>query len=439
MSVKILIRRGTAAQWTAANPILSAGEFGYETDTKKLKIGNGTSAWSALPYAGAADVIPASAFTARGQLITGSDTADYAVLSIGSAGTFLVEDPVAGTLAYEGINLNELSDVNTSGAVTNDLFARGSSQWEKQSFSTALTANEETVRQVIANGDMTKRRMIGVAGYMTRGDINSNVYKWSFPSETVSSTTSAPVYMRGSRGFGNPAIAGYFSRGFNNSNGAAFSDVYKWSFPSDSQSTTTSAPAGMIFNDGFANPAVAGYFSRGSNTTTVYKWAFPADTVTTTTAAPANMNGHAGFANPAVAGYFSQGNATTVYKWAFPGDTVSTTTAAPGSMFSHAGFANPNVAGYFSRSVVASPYSITSDVYKWSFPTDVATTATSAPGGMRANAGFANPSVAGYFSAADLGFPYSSTMYRWSFPVDTATVSTSAPAGMREHGGFSNA
>ena len=43
-------RRGTAAQWTGANPTLAAGEIGYETDTGKFKIGNGSSAWSALNY-----------------------------------------------------------------------------------------------------------------------------------------------------------------------------------------------------------------------------------------------------------------------------------------------------------------------------------------------------------------------------------------------------
>lgn len=43
-------RRGTAAQWTAANPILAAGEIGFETDTSKFKMGNGSSAWAALTY-----------------------------------------------------------------------------------------------------------------------------------------------------------------------------------------------------------------------------------------------------------------------------------------------------------------------------------------------------------------------------------------------------
>ena len=50
MSTKIQIRRGTASQWTSANPTLLAGEQGYETDTGKIKIGNGTSAWNSLSY-----------------------------------------------------------------------------------------------------------------------------------------------------------------------------------------------------------------------------------------------------------------------------------------------------------------------------------------------------------------------------------------------------
>ena len=43
-------RRDTAANWASVNPVLSAGEFGIETDTNKLKIGNGTTAWNSLAY-----------------------------------------------------------------------------------------------------------------------------------------------------------------------------------------------------------------------------------------------------------------------------------------------------------------------------------------------------------------------------------------------------
>jgi hypothetical protein len=47
---QIQVRRGTASQWTSTNPTLSAGEFGFETDTNKLKCGNGSTAWNSLAY-----------------------------------------------------------------------------------------------------------------------------------------------------------------------------------------------------------------------------------------------------------------------------------------------------------------------------------------------------------------------------------------------------
>ena len=47
----IKLRRDTAANWTAANPVLAAGELGYESDTKQAKIGNGSATWSQLEYA----------------------------------------------------------------------------------------------------------------------------------------------------------------------------------------------------------------------------------------------------------------------------------------------------------------------------------------------------------------------------------------------------
>lgn len=49
--VRIQVRRDIAANWTSNNPTLLAGEFGYETDTKKYKLGDGTSTWDSLGYA----------------------------------------------------------------------------------------------------------------------------------------------------------------------------------------------------------------------------------------------------------------------------------------------------------------------------------------------------------------------------------------------------
>ncbi len=47
---RIRWRRGTAAEWTGADPIMLDGEPGYETDTGKLKVGDGSTSWTGLAY-----------------------------------------------------------------------------------------------------------------------------------------------------------------------------------------------------------------------------------------------------------------------------------------------------------------------------------------------------------------------------------------------------
>jgi hypothetical protein len=44
-------RRDTAANWAAADDVLGAGEVGLESDTQRLKIGDGSTPWVSLPYA----------------------------------------------------------------------------------------------------------------------------------------------------------------------------------------------------------------------------------------------------------------------------------------------------------------------------------------------------------------------------------------------------
>lgn len=46
----IKLRGGTALQWGVANPVLASSEAGVETDTGKVKLGNGTTAWNSLAY-----------------------------------------------------------------------------------------------------------------------------------------------------------------------------------------------------------------------------------------------------------------------------------------------------------------------------------------------------------------------------------------------------
>ena len=50
MATRMQQRRGTEAQWTTANPVLAAGEIGFETDTNQFKMGDGVNTWSDLTY-----------------------------------------------------------------------------------------------------------------------------------------------------------------------------------------------------------------------------------------------------------------------------------------------------------------------------------------------------------------------------------------------------
>lgn len=50
LNVRILMRGKTATEWQSSNEVLKARELGFETDTKKFKLGDGSTAWNDLDY-----------------------------------------------------------------------------------------------------------------------------------------------------------------------------------------------------------------------------------------------------------------------------------------------------------------------------------------------------------------------------------------------------
>ena len=56
------LRRDTGAHWIVANPTLAAGEIGFETDTNRMKIGDGITNWAGLPYFPDASAVVGSVF-----------------------------------------------------------------------------------------------------------------------------------------------------------------------------------------------------------------------------------------------------------------------------------------------------------------------------------------------------------------------------------------
>jgi len=123
--VQMAQRKDTAANWTAANPILLSGEIGHETDTKKFKIGDGTTNWNSLAYLPIPD--GSGNLTITGNLeigTTGSLTFEGSTAN-GFETTLAVTDPTADrTITLPNVSGTVITTGDT-GSVTSTMIADG--------------------------------------------------------------------------------------------------------------------------------------------------------------------------------------------------------------------------------------------------------------------------------------------------------------------------
>ena len=170
MATRMQQRRGTAAQWISTNsgngPILAAGEIGYESDTNKFKIGDGTNHWLNLDYFMDADSTTnpqfgsnikfegATANAFETTLAVVDPTADRTITLPDATGTVVLADgsgnvTVSGDLTVSGttttINsttINATTGVVFEGATAND-------------FETTLTVTDPTADRTLTLQDAT--------------------------------------------------------------------------------------------------------------------------------------------------------------------------------------------------------------------------------------------------------------------------------------------
>lgn len=124
MSTTILPRRGSAAAWTAANPILSVGERGYEIDTKRWKTGDGVTTWNAMPYEDASTLGLVQAAKNPDLLVTGAITLDGSNLITSAAVVWPDGSPGVLTITSRDANGAVLSYNITYGSPVSKTFSQ---------------------------------------------------------------------------------------------------------------------------------------------------------------------------------------------------------------------------------------------------------------------------------------------------------------------------
>ena len=116
MATKIQLRRDTAADWTSGNPTLAAGEFAWESDTNRFKIGDGATAWTSLGYADTLSTL--GDLSVVGSTLSSPSNADLTLTTSGTGDIVLDQITVHdNTISTNASNANLEINANGSGTV----------------------------------------------------------------------------------------------------------------------------------------------------------------------------------------------------------------------------------------------------------------------------------------------------------------------------------
>jgi hypothetical protein len=223
--MSIQVRRDIATSWTSTDPTLAEGELGLETDTGKLKIGDGTSSWKSLTYL--------------------SDSVE----------------PLA--LIVQGSNYGY-----TIGGINNGPQS-GTALTDVQRFSFTSDGNATDI------GDITQGRFFAQPGtsdsnaYVTGGfDGNSTyyntIYKFAF-SSPVSTTDVGNLVAIKARGYGTSSPSHGYATGGRTPNATYVTSHDKYAFASDGDATDDGDLSLGRMNIGSSgnSSSVASYFPGG--------------------------------------------------------------------------------------------------------------------------------------------------------------------------------
>lgn len=293
----------------------------------------------------------------------------------------------------------------------------------------------------------------GVAGYFTQGGNLGDLFRTTFPTDSWSDIGSLPGDgdSAGS-GLQDAGVSGYVSQGFDAL--AAESDIlFKVTFPTESISTTTSGLTTMAAGFGISNNGVAGYVGEGFDGVApsgfVNKFAFPTDSVSAgptlldAGADPMDNDEPDGASHHGILGHFLAGTAfgPELGEIQYPTDSTTSHPLPPlaGGFFANAFWQDAGLHTYYTQGFSFSPFPAPSDfVAKYTLATFTSSEIGSLPAPAFFNSGMANDGVAGYVArGGPTGFQ-TDDVYKITFPTDTWSTTASLPDDAGENAAFAN-
>ena len=230
----IQVRRGTSSDWTTTNPTLASGEIGYETNTGKFKIGDGSVVWASLAYSA---IKPSDLDALIGNYVGTNLVGGPGITVAASSGA---ADYII-SLSDPTIQVANITDLTASAAELNllDGVTATTTELNYVDVTTAGTAQASKAVILDANKDVTGIRNITLEGNLTVNGttttVNSTAVTLDDPILTLGGDTAPATDDSKDRGVefrwhnGVAAKAGFF--GFDDSTG-------KFTFIADATNTS---------------------------------------------------------------------------------------------------------------------------------------------------------------------------------------------------------
>jgi hypothetical protein len=153
MAQQIQVRRDTAANWTTAATVLASGEIGFESDTGKFKIGDGSTAWASLDYftagagGGGGDLVSTNNLSDLTSASTARTNLGLGTAAVAATGDF---DAAGAAAAAQAASQPLDSDLTAIAALTTTAYGRAFLTLANQAATMALlSAASDTASGIV--------------------------------------------------------------------------------------------------------------------------------------------------------------------------------------------------------------------------------------------------------------------------------------------------